>query len=106
MKLTDEDKKFLREMYDETEERNLKQIEDCSKKTVFTLINKDEKETRYSSLWYTSKRITEKEAIRLLGRETFVSGMHRAAFHRSAIRYVPNTDEKVWVSFSAYAFWR
>lgn len=97
MKLTDEDKKYLREMYDETEERYLKQIEDCSKKTVFMLINKEKD---------TSKRIAEGEAIRLLGRETFVSGMHRAAFHRSAIRYVPNTNENVYVAFSSYAFWR
>lgn len=104
MKLTDEDKKFLREMYDETEERNLKQIEDCSKKTRFTLV--DTTNHKSSFLWYTAKEISEKEAINLLGRETFLSGMERAAFHRSAIRYLPNTNEKIWVSFSSFAFWK
>lgn len=97
MKLTDEDKKYLREMYDETEERYLKQIEDCSKKTSFYYIN-DRK-------WGTAKKISEAEAIRLLGRERFVSGMHRAAFHRSAIRELPENEDQ-YVKFDSRAFWR
>ena len=38
------------------------------------------------------KRISRDEAIRLLGRKEWLSGLSRSAFHFSAVRLVENSD--------------
>ena len=47
-------------------------------------------------------RITQKKAIEILGRKTFLSGLSRCAFHWSAVRY--SQDDKIAVLFDSYKF--
>ena len=69
MKLTESDKKrllswgFL--------EKDFAQIEEATRKTKYTL---------------DDQTITQKEALRELGREAYLSGISRSAFHYSASR--------------------
>lgn len=48
------------------------------------------------------KRITQKEAIEILGREKFLSGLHRASFHCSVCRH--NGDNSIY--FDDYDFFK
>ena len=75
MKLTNEDKAYLRELgHPETD---FAQIEEAIGKTVYTLNFK--------------KQISCAKAIELLGRQTFLSGISRSAFHLSASRQIGDT---------------
>ena len=47
----------------------------------------------------TIRRISRKEAIELLGRETWLSGLDRSAFHWSAMRQTK--DDKGYVYFDS-----
>ena len=47
-----------------------------------------------------SKRITRDEAIRLLGRKDYLSGISRSAFHWTATRPVHMSGEKVYFDSS------
>ena len=79
MKLTNEDKTYLKELgYPETD---FAQIEEAIGKTVYTLNFK--------------KQITLEKALELLGRQTFLSGISRSAFHLSAVRQIGDTDVTV-----------
>lgn len=76
MKLTQKDKEYLRSI-GETEEEDINQIERAISKTKFE---------------YHGERISTKTAIGILGREIFLSGMQRSAFHLSAVRYADWAD--------------
>ena len=73
MKLTKEDKKLLKGCG--VEEEDFDQIERATKKTVYELKDKD-----------GTREITQEEALRILGREEFLSGISRSSFHYSAVR--------------------
>lgn len=91
MQLTDQDKSLLLRMgYIESE---LRQIEDACNEARITLTN-DKGENR---------RITAKVAARILGREQFLSGISRAAFHCTATRDTPEGDG---VHFDLSCWWR
>ena len=87
MKLTEEDRVYLREECHEDDE-DIRQIEKVISKTTFKL---------------DGKRIPLKEAIDLLGREEFLSGMDRSAFHWSAVRMTPDGRE---IHFDSRRFFR
>ena len=78
MKLIKEDKKLLKGWGIEEEDFN--QIERAIKKTVYELKVKD-----------ITKEITQEEALKILGREEFLSGISRSSFHWSAVR---NKEDK------------
>lgn len=79
MKLTNEDKAYLKELgYPEAD---FAQIEEAIGKTVYTLNFK--------------KQITLEKALELLGRQTFLSGISRSAFHYSAVRHIGDSDVTV-----------
>jgi hypothetical protein len=88
MKLTIQDKKLLANWGERPDD--IAQIERASKSNILELELKDLE---------TSKRrkIGQREAIKILGRETFLSGLSRAAFHWSSSR--ESEDEKFSVSF-------
>ena len=71
MKLTEEDRQFLREEFFE-DERSILQIEKAIKKTIFEI---------------DGKRISADEAISLIGRRNFLCGMDRCAFHVDAVQH-------------------
>jgi hypothetical protein len=71
MKLTDADKEYLREIG--YVEKDFCQIERAYTKTVC--------EDSYG------KRISKTKAIEILGREAFLSGLARSAFHCTAMRH-------------------
>lgn len=75
MRLTEKDKQLLKEWgYSEDD---LRQIEKAIQKT----------KTTYETYELNNiKKITRDEAIEILGRETYLSGICRSAFHRSACR--------------------
>jgi hypothetical protein len=87
VKLTEEDKKFLREMMYE-DEKSINQIEKALDKTIFEL---------------DGKRITAEEARKILGDEDFLSGLDRSSFHVDAVRY---TEERKAVTFDSRPFFR
>lgn len=88
MKLTNRDKEILKEWgYSED---NLKQIEEATRKTVYELNGKE--------------KISCQEAIRLIGRKAFLSGISRSAFHWSASRYTK--DGNNFVSFDSSKLFR
>jgi protein associated with RNAse G/E len=74
MKLTDKDKSFLKECGYLDEDMN--QIERALKKTIYEL----------------DKKISINEALKILGRKEFLTGISRSAFHYSAVR---TKNEKV-----------
>ncbi len=74
MKLTEEDRQFLREEMFE-DERSILQIEKAMKKTIFEI---------------DGKRISADDAISLIGRKNFLCGMDRCAFHVDAVQHTPD----------------
>jgi len=73
MKLKKEDKKILKNLG--VEEEDFNQIERAIKKTVYELKDKD-----------GTREIAQEEALKILGREEFLSGISRSAFHWSSVR--------------------
>lgn len=98
-KLTEDDIALLRE-WGETNDDDIRQIERCTseKWTKYELTDKKQG---------ICKKISREEAIEILGREEWLSGMQRCAFHCSAVRY-PNNDEEsgIYVFFDAYKFFK
>lgn len=88
MKLTEEDKKLLLSWG--FAEGDFRQIEEAMQKS----------KTKYK---LGSVRISREEAIRLLGRREYLSGLSRSAFHYTAARSVPmsTTGETVYFDSSA-----
>lgn len=79
MNLTENDKKILKDFG--YVEEDFEQIEEATKKTTYKLNYKE--------------RISCAKAIELLGRKTFLGGISRSAFHRSASRNVENSNDIV-----------
>lgn len=79
MKLTEDDERILLEMGCPAED--IPQIRDAAL-TKFT------RYTLYENEKSAGKRIGEKEAIRLLGRKMWLSGLARSAFHYNAARNI------------------
>ena len=75
MELTNEDNEYLRKLG--YEDKDFKQIIMAMKVTTYKLD--------------IGGRISRKRAIELLGRENFLSGISRSAFHYTAYRIVPET---------------
>ena len=87
MKLTNKDKKYLLSIgYTESD---FEQIGNIAKYTKYEMFTKEDE-----SIVTT---ITQRECIKLLGRNTFLSGLGRTAFHRSAVRF--NDDDTIYVIF-------
>ena len=93
MKLSEKEKSILlRWGHTESE---LRQIQDaCNEARITLSVNQDTDCT---------DRITEKFAARVLGREQFLSGISRAAFHCTATRVTPEGME---VHFDLSNWWR
>jgi hypothetical protein len=88
-KITKTDKKILQDMGCIKED--FKQIEEAANVGDFIY-------TSYQNKPYT-KNITHNEAIKLLGREKFLSGLLRSAFHFSAIRYIKEENKDIYIYF-------
>lgn len=89
MKLTNKDKKYLIAIG--YSDNDLTAIEDAIRNI------------RYDVFDSIPINITQKEAIRLLGREEYLSGVARATFHSSAVRY-HQTMNNVEVYFTRTKF--
>lgn len=87
-RLTDEDKKTLISWGEQP--KYFPQIEEAANKSTYIL---DKEYLR------TAKAINVWQAIELLGRDTFLSGIHRSAFHWTSYRTTP--DGKHEVSFDS-----
>ena len=77
MKLTNKDKNYLLSIGYKNED--------------FTAIEDVTKNIKYSLHFTCSKaeiKLNQKQAIGMLGRETFLSGIGRATFHNSAVRTI------------------
>ena len=79
MKLTNGDKEYFKKCG--YLEKDLEQIEEAMKKTVYKINNK--------------KRISAKKACSLLGREAYLSGISRSAFHGSACSEIGDSGNVV-----------
>ena len=99
MEFTEEDKKYLLEKIyggvKQTFEEDLRQIEDAADVTTYTLFKGDKEEGR----------ISRKKAIELCGREKWLSGLSRAAFHWTAMREVKGKEGQ-YVDFDARRLFR
>ena len=87
MKLTLNDKKILKTKYKYTDKEIL-QIEKAAEKTVYKINFKE--------------KISVQKAIKLLGRENFLSGIGRSTFHWSSVREIKNSDDVVEFDSSAF----
>ena len=98
MKLTSEDLEDLTEMgYPESDFHQIKEAA-LSKNTKYTL---------YENNNAKGKRISGEEAIRLLGRRVWLTGLGRSAFHWSASRTVEGTQQFVlFDSHNLFADWK
>lgn len=94
MKLTNKDKKYLLSIG--YVENDLEQIGSIAKYTKYEMFTKKDE-----SIVTT---ITQKKAIELLGRNTFLSGLGRTAFHHSAVRY--NDEGTIYVVFDGSKFFK
>lgn len=79
----------------QTFEEDLPQIEDAADVTTYTLYKGDKKEGR----------ISREKAIELCGREKWLSGLSRAAFHWTAMREVKGKENE-YVGFDARRLFR
>lgn len=86
MKLTKEDKQYLREICHENEAA-IEQVERASRKTVYE---------------YHGKRISEKRALEILGRKQLLSALDRSAFHWTACTGGKDEDEWVYLDSSRF----
>lgn len=75
MKLTNKDRKLLIKWGHD--EKDFNQIEEATRKTVYEM---------------NGKRIPRKKALEVLGKEEYLSGISRSAFHQSAVR---NNNDKI-----------
>lgn len=92
MKLTKADREYIRRNFHENDAA-IAQIERAIGKTIFTADDGN-----------GERRISCAAAMDILGREAFLSGMDRAAFHWSAVR--TNSDESIVVYFDASKFFK
>ena len=92
MKLTNKDKQYLLSIG--YSENDFEQIGNIAKYTKYEMFTKENE-----SIVTT---ITQKKTIELLGRNTFLSGLGRTAFHRSAVRY--NDEGTIYVVFDSSKF--
>lgn len=76
MKLTEQQKTWLREWHED--EKSFPQIEEALDVTTYEL---------------DGRKISRKEARNYLGERVFLSGIHRSAFHWSAVRQASNGAE-------------
>lgn len=83
MKLTQEHKDLLLKWGYPQED--FEQIEEATRKTTYELYEGDKK----------IKNVGIKEAINLLGIETYLSGIGRSAFHFTAYRHIENSDNGI-----------
>ena len=99
MEFTNDDKKYLLEKIyggiKQTFDEDLRQIEDAADVTTYTLYKGDKKEGR----------ISRTKAIELCGREKWLSGLSRAAFHWTAMREVKGKENE-YVGFDARRLFR
>ena len=87
--LTNKDKKLLKEWGYSNED--MPQIEEVANVSIITFTYKANKSQEHI--------ITPQRAIRIIGRRKFLSGLSRAAFHWSAIRYVKDNYNNGFVCF-------
>lgn len=76
MKLTEKDKKYLQDLGHTPSD--FSQIEAAARYTTY------ERKGKEPGAVYVS--ISQDEAVQLLGRDRFLSGLSRSAFHASAVR--------------------
>lgn len=74
---------------------DLEQIEEAANRSTYTVIDSDGNNLRAVNVW---------EAIDILGRETFLSGISRSAFHRTCCR--SSEDGKTEIYFDSGALFR
>lgn len=89
MKLTKKDKEYLISIGVSADD--FEQMENIGRYTKYEMF-----ETNNESV---VTKITQKKAIEILGRHTFLSGLNRSAFHHSAVRFSP--DDKIAVVFDS-----
>ena len=98
MEFTDEDKKYLLEKVyggiKQTLDEDLPQIEEAADVTTY-VVYKDGK---------SEGCISRKKAIELLGREVWLSGLARSAFHWTAMRCMK--DKPLQVMFDSSRLFR
>jgi hypothetical protein len=86
MKLTNKDKKYLISIGYNTEDFSV--IEETTKHIKYELLPNGNK-SKYTF------RLNQKEVIEILGRDVFISGLGRATFHGSAVRYTETQQGNV-----------
>ena len=100
MKFTDSDKQYLLEkVYNgvmKTLEEDLPQIEEAADVTTYTLFEEDR----------DCGMITRDAAIKLVGREMWLSGLARSAFHWTAYRQVLDNPNSGLVMFDSKKLFR
>ena len=94
MKLTNKDKAYLLSINEG--EQYFPQIEAAMEVTKYELTDADGRNT--------IRRISRKEAIDLLGRETWLNGLDRSAFHWTAMRQTK--DNTGYVLFDSSKLFR
>ena len=90
MKLSKKDKTYLLSIG--CREIDFRQIENVISKTRYYL---------YKVRGNEEKRIGREVVINLIGRESFLSGINRSAFHYTAVRYV-DADKAIHFDSSRY----
>ena len=105
MKFTDKDKEFLLEKVyggiEQTFKEDLPQIEEAADVTNYSLIRYEEDNWRGK---YTKHSISKTDAIKLVGREGWLLGLARSAFHWTACRQL--SDKRSEVSFDSKKLFR
>lgn len=73
-------------------QEDLPQIDEACEKTKYSLFTEGNIDKE--------KKITRAKVISLLPRETFLSGIGRSAFHWSAAREIPDSDQRIYFDSS------
>lgn len=94
MKLTKKDKEYL--LSNGYAESDFEQIGNIAKYIKYEMFTKEDESI--------VTRITQRECIKLLGRNIFLSGLGRTAFHHSAVRY--NDEGTIYVVFDGGKYFK
>jgi hypothetical protein len=94
MKLNKADREYLTRIGHT--EKDLEQIERATRKTIYEFVDNADG----SCESYHKEKVSAEKAIELLGRETYLSGLSRSAFHFTAAREIDGTNNIVYFDSS------
>lgn len=98
MKFTKKDIEILKDIYNDSDNQLSQEMEILEKAADITQYTRYKSEKENLGGNYVSKTITRRQAVRLLGKRNWLTGIVRSAFHTTALREALD-DKKISILF-------